>query len=889
VPAYRVAASVLGTTEGAEDAVQQAYLKAVRFLASQPPPQDERAWFLRTVANAAREQLRGEVRHRRKEAAMNLDPQTSITQPVNAGELAALLRQAMGELDEQHRLPLTLCYQEGLSQREAAAIMDTPERTLSRHVREGLELLRGFLVRSGYNAAPAAVLGALAHTAPAVPASLAAAVAKIVSGQAGAMGSGVGSAGAAAGAAAKGGIAMKAIVAVVLAGTVAAGVGVLGSQFTVQGSRLGGQPKTVNGEQGNAQASPAASTPAPVNPHQGMQEREEVFEFAQKPKAEKQGDKVVITFASKGKCDATVAIVGPDGKIVRHLASGVLGANAPHPFQQNSLSQKIEWDGQTDDFKKAPAGCKVRVGLGLKATYEKNIYYDHCVLPEANEGRKDGTVPTATGADGNTYVGFSGRFHHYGRVYDKDGKYLRTFCPPPAAELEKFAAAQGLKVATTRWGDRVVVNPGNYYWEFVNNAGRASDEADLNEIVKRASGAAEAKCAPLPAFLKRGPEPAKNRGRLPDYSKQSYVSANKLRDEIYYFGMRFDGQTGQEDRSWAYRNFSWALGHVQSGPDGLLYASDCGYGQSLWRWEHDGKPVPFKENWIRSEKDGWGHPSYYAEPPFKSLRNEGLVFKTGGFSATQNGGTIVTPAGLIVGARWELSQEWAKARGSDVTKNGNDTRIIVYDRDGKLVTADALGMNHVRGSAFMDRDGNIYAFFAETWPAEQKELYGAPGLKVWGESLVKIRGGGGKYPLDVHWGAAKNASGGVAIGGGKGKEVLNGALWAFGTQTKQRSSCNCPQLRSDLDWFARLWVPCNYTHSVLVLDSNGNVITNLGKYGNVDDTEADIKEKKGDGIRLVWPRSVAANDWALYVADHGSRRILRAALSYAAEETVPVP
>jgi hypothetical protein len=60
-----------------------------------------------------------------------------------------------------------------------------------------------------------------------------------------------------------------------------------------------------------------------------MQEREEVFEFTQKPAVTKEGDKIVISFASKGKCDATVSIVDKDGKVIRHLASGVLGVNAP--------------------------------------------------------------------------------------------------------------------------------------------------------------------------------------------------------------------------------------------------------------------------------------------------------------------------------------------------------------------------------------------------------------------------------------------------------------------------------------------------------------------------------------------------------------------------------
>jgi hypothetical protein len=91
-----------------------------------------------------------------------------------------------------------------------------------------------------------------------------------------------------------------------------------------------------------------------------------------------------------------------------------------------------------------------------------------------------------------------------------------------------------------------------------------------------------------------------------------------------------------------------------------------------------------------------------------------------------------------------------------------------------------------------------------------------------------------------------------------------------------------------MDYYARHWLPANYLYSIVVLDANANIIARLGRYGNVDDTEEDVKAGR-DGLRFVWPRAVAVSDKALYVTDHNARRILKAALSYAAEETVPVP
>jgi len=51
--------------------------------------------------------------------------------------------------------------------------------------------------------------------------------------------------------------------------------------------------------------------------------REEIFEFAVRPKVTRQGDKVRIACTAKGFCDVTVAIEDARGRIVRHLAIAV--------------------------------------------------------------------------------------------------------------------------------------------------------------------------------------------------------------------------------------------------------------------------------------------------------------------------------------------------------------------------------------------------------------------------------------------------------------------------------------------------------------------------------------------------------------------------------------
>lgn len=69
--------------------------------------------------------------------------------------------------------------------------------------------------------------------------------------------------------------------------------------------------------------------------------RKEVFEFTKTPIIKSEGKDIVIEFEAKDFCDATVVIEDGEGNIKRHLVSGVLGKNAPEPFQKDSLAQRI--------------------------------------------------------------------------------------------------------------------------------------------------------------------------------------------------------------------------------------------------------------------------------------------------------------------------------------------------------------------------------------------------------------------------------------------------------------------------------------------------------------------------------------------------------------------
>ena len=86
-------------------------------------------------------------------------------------------------------------------------------------------------------------------------------------------------------------------------------------------------------------------------------------------------------------------------------------------------------------------------------------------------------------------------------------------------------------------------------------------------------------------------------------------------------------------------------------------------------------------------------------------------------------------------------------------------------------------------------------------------------------------------------------------------------------------------------------------YAVAVLDTNGNLIMRLGRYGNVEDGKPLIPDSRdgetraigGDEIALMHACYVGVqSDRRLFVADIGNRRILSVRLGYHTEERIPL-
>ena len=136
--AYRTACLILGNRADAEEALQEAYLRAWRFRASLPTGEGARPWLYRVLVNACVSKGRAEGRHRGRAAgpdglddrpAPDVPPETSAERDDTARRVA----RALADLPEHLRVPVVLRYWTGLSEREiATAIARRPGTVKSR-------------------------------------------------------------------------------------------------------------------------------------------------------------------------------------------------------------------------------------------------------------------------------------------------------------------------------------------------------------------------------------------------------------------------------------------------------------------------------------------------------------------------------------------------------------------------------------------------------------------------------------------------------------------------------------------------------------------------------------------------------------------------------------
>jgi hypothetical protein len=272
----------------------------------------------------------------------------------------------------------------------------------------------------------------------------------------------------------------------------------------------------------------------------------------------------------------------------------------------------------------------------------------------------------------------------------------------------------------------------------------------------------------------------------------------------------------------------------------------------------------------------------------------------GGFGVSPNGDLIVSCFNLVEDKLATGRDESPYAKGN--SKNQTQTykpqlfpgrlvgwEIHIWDKFGKIKYTDALPGIGVTDGLHLDRDDNIYALVQQNRIIDNK-----PYFLPWAETLIKVKAGKSKMISD-----SKNIPLPIAKDSipKRGPEIKGGWVenvdWLYGgvgfNGNASGDSCICWNARPALDLFARSFVPEVDHYSVAVLDTNGNLILRIGKYGNVDDGKPLISGNGpkitnsigGDEVALFHAPYVATfSDRRLFISDGGNSRILSVKLEY---------
>jgi len=140
----RVAARILGNREDAEEAVQDAFLRAFRALDEYEDRERFAAWLARILVNQCRTML---ARTRRREAVF-LDvtpPEAALAVDAGASGAWPELDQALAKLPDEQREALVLKYADDLTYEEMARITGAGESALKMRVQRAFVRLRALL------------------------------------------------------------------------------------------------------------------------------------------------------------------------------------------------------------------------------------------------------------------------------------------------------------------------------------------------------------------------------------------------------------------------------------------------------------------------------------------------------------------------------------------------------------------------------------------------------------------------------------------------------------------------------------------------------------------------------------------------------------------------
>ncbi|MBI3660335.1 sigma-70 family RNA polymerase sigma factor [Candidatus Acetothermia bacterium] len=151
---FGVALHILGKPADAEDAMQDAFIRAYQYLHTFQVERKFSTWLLTITANICKNKLRREkffspLRHISKIAGGE-DPARTAARD----ERHQLLRDALQQLDDGYRLPLVLRYYQDMDYKEIAEVLELPAGTVKTRLHRGKLELKKILTSTAARSKP---------------------------------------------------------------------------------------------------------------------------------------------------------------------------------------------------------------------------------------------------------------------------------------------------------------------------------------------------------------------------------------------------------------------------------------------------------------------------------------------------------------------------------------------------------------------------------------------------------------------------------------------------------------------------------------------------------------------------------------------------------------
>jgi hypothetical protein len=269
------------------------------------------------------------------------------------------------------------------------------------------------------------------------------------------------------------------------------------------------------------------------------------------------------------------------------------------------------------------------------------------------------------------------------------------------------------------------------------------------------------------------------------------------------------------------------------------------------------------------------------------------------------------------------------SRGFHVARNGDfyflhstnmrqslDSFVSIYGPDCKVKKANVITTQPTAAGIQTDKAGNMFmtfnarpkgmsypsifqgSFFPDPQVVDPKKYPFGPAdnfymLSI--GSLFKFPPTGGKIVVDKTTAVAK-----VPVGNLDGFNVppqqvdgmyrhaisVTGPVWQYLGASPCPDSyggleieCSCITLRFAVDDFGMIYLPDQFSSSVMLLDNNKNEILRIGEYGNPDQ-KGTGSSRPNPAIPLASPRFVTKVNDSVYISDPGNRRIVRVKMGF---------